>query len=233
MRLHRFFGPFRITEGGTEEIRDPGQVRQIRRVLRLKEGDRLLIADGNGREAEGEVRGTREDAIMVRILRVQDNEREPDRRVLLFASLLKRDRMELVAQKAVEVGVSSLVPVIAARCVKQAVRRDRLEKIMKEAAEQAGRARIPDTRDPVPFSEALGMLEGQALMLDERGEDLELAREISRVSVLAGPEGGWTDEERAQAMHAGARLASLGNLTLRAETAAVIGSYLAAHEHPQ
>jgi len=247
MRHNRFIGLFNLSQKNLR-IEEADAVHQIGRVLRLKEGDAIVLGDGMGYEADAEIRAVEKDGVVVVIGEKRKNENEPLRRVTLYLALLKRENFEYAAMKATEVGVAAIVPVITARTVKTGLNAARVGKIMKEAAEQSGRGVVPELAPPLSFEEALahakkndanlffhtayaGVGEEKISIAPEfvPEKNLPATREDARVGVFVGPEGGWSNDEVAAARNAGCALASLGRLTLRAETAAIIATYLAVH----
>lgn len=231
MRTHRFFVKENL-HGKTVTIADRELVSQWRNVLRLKNGDEINIFDGTGTEARAKILSFEKDSAELQILGTFRNENEPLRYVILYCSVLKRENFELVAQKATEIGAKEIVPIITERTEKLNLRMDRLEKIAKEAAEQSGRAIVPKLHEPIKFEDAVNSAKNNAINLfcDLSGESLEnLKKNLKnegRVGVFVGPEGGWTDEERLFAAKSDFKKVGLGKLTLRAETAAIVASYL-------
>ena len=156
------------------------------------------------------------------------NGNEPARAVTLYCSLLKREHFAWVAQKAVEVGVAEIVPIISARTIKLAFKKERVQKIMHEAAEQSGRGVVPILHAPMRFAEALGHAIGKnnsSVLFDISGKPLRAITIIggNRIGIFIGPEGGWDSTELEAAHTKNFQITSLGKLTLRAETAAIIG----------
>ena len=234
MRFHRFIGDFDLRKGNLS-ITDGDFLNQARNVLRLKIGDRLILSDGKGKEAEGILEGLDKKSALVHISNRSENKNEPERKVVLYCALIKRENFEWVVQKATEVGLSAIVPIISERTVKLNLRKERLEKIIKEAAEQSGRTVVPSLSDPMDFNEAL--------VEANKGNDLNLIfipqasilisslifKKENRVGIFIGPEGGWTEKEIEKSREAGLKSVSLGNLTLRSETAAVVASHIVAN----
>ncbi|OGN06492.1 MAG: hypothetical protein A3B86_03535 [Candidatus Yanofskybacteria bacterium RIFCSPHIGHO2_02_FULL_38_22b] len=235
MKQHRFIGKFNIVPG-IFKISDFELVNQIRNVLKLKVGEKVILCDGNNKEGVAEIKGYGKNLVEVEIQEISVNQNEPERNVVLYCSILKKENFELVVQKATEIGVKEIVPIITARTVKLDIRKDRLEKIIKEAAEQSGRGVVPVLYDPVNFQEAIKLSEDNdvKIIFDQFGKtDLRSQLQATSYKLLAifvGPEGGWTPEELQTARDAGFEIVSLGKTTLRAETAAIIGTYLAVHK---
>lgn len=229
MRLHRFIGAFDCAQV-TIEITDPDIVNQIVRVLRLGVGDRLILGDGNANECICELSDRQKDRVIVSVVERFVNANDPSVRAVLYCAILKRENFELVVQKATEIGVAEIVPVVTQRTVKLDIKEERLRKIIAEAAEQSGRSRLPILHAAIPFDAAL---------VDAKRNDINVFFDLSDTSVdridlsgkqrrglFVGPEGGWTDEEAFTARAAGCLVASLGLLTLRGETAAIVAAYL-------
>ena len=153
MRLHRFIGDFDLKKG-TIPITHGDFLNQARNVLRLKIGDRIILSDGRGMEAEGILEGLDKKRALVHISNRSENRNEPECKVILYCALIKRENFEWVVQKATEVGVTAIVPIISERTVKLSLKRERLLKIIKEAAEQSGRTVVPTSSDPMDFSDS-------------------------------------------------------------------------------
>lgn len=231
MKRHRFIGSFSFTSD-TFVVQDPELVHQWTRVLRLQPNDEVILSDGTGKEARCAVVAVEKKRVSLRILEQMRNEREPERAVSLFCAVLKRENFELVVQKATEIGVKEIVPILTKRTVKLQTKTERLQKIAQEAAEQSGRAIIPVIHEPMTFAQAMTLAGENTMNLffDLSPDALDtkkiIAKTQKRIGVFIGPEGGWDETEIAVAKQAGFRSASLGALTLRAETAAIVASYL-------
>jgi len=227
MKVHRFIIDS-VLSPGVFDIRDPDLVHQIADVLHLKEGERVILGDGKGREADGTIRAVGSKAVGVELGPVRETASEPVRRVILYAAIAKRENFEWIAQKATEVGVAEIAPLITDRTVKLDVKRERLEKIIREAAEQSGRGIVPTLHEPMSFKQAIAHAENNQrnFFFDVSGSAGDMSGDET-AGVFIGPEGGWSEEERTAAKHAGFFIAGLGPLVLRAETAAVVASYLA------
>src|SRR3989344_1684412 len=154
MRLNRFFLNIDL-DSPKIRITDLEVLNQVRNVLRLKSGDQFVICDGKLNEALVSVDTFNKDSIEAEVLSVNRNQNEPERHVVLYCSVLKKENFELVAQKATEVGVKEIVPIITERTVKLNLNIERLEKIIKEAAEQSGRGIVPVLHKPIEFEKAL------------------------------------------------------------------------------
>jgi len=230
MKLHRFIGKFYFTKSPMI-ISDAEILNQWRNVLKLKVGEELILGDGQLNEARGKILRLNQNGAELEILEVYTNQNEPEREVSLYCAILKRENFEFVIQKATEVGVKKIVPLITKRTVKMGLRPDRLEKIIKEAAEQSGRGIAPQLAEALDFRKALEVVGADSLNLifDASGNSYSQILKnigIKEVNIFIGSEGGWDEKELELAKESNFQIASLGKLTLRAETAAVIATYL-------
>lgn len=208
------------------------EVKHLRQVLRAEVGQRYELSDGQ-RVFLAEIESFRKGEVTFQVV-----DEIPQTPLLLnltlYAALIKFDRFEWIVEKATELGVSRIVPVVAARTDfgldKAAPKRlERWSRIALEAAKQCHRVGPPEITEPVSFSQAVSSADGLRLFLDEdcrqpllRALPVEASRnQGDTLSLLVGPEGGWTDPERKAATAAGFASASLGPLVLRAETAVV------------
>lgn len=206
-------------------------------VLHLKAGEECMLSDGNRNEARCRIKAFSVKGCVVDIISQSYNANENNVRGILYCSLLKKEYFETVVQKAAEIGVSEIVPIISRRTVKLAVSpRARLEKILKEASEQSGRGIIPVLCDTLSFDDAVRRSSAShavtffyhpdsILFSDWKKENII----PKKVNIFIGPEGGWDDYELGLARQHHFFIISLGPTVLRAETAAIIGSYLAIH----
>ena len=231
--MHRFFvEPSQI---GEREIVITGpDVNHIRNVLRMRAGEELLAADGQGSEYRCILRELQDSEIRAEICRKFSGSAELPSRIMLFQGLPKSDKMDLIIQKCVELGVFRIVPVTTKRTVvkldakKEESRRKRWTAVSESAAKQSGRGIIPEISGVRGFKEAVeeaGELD-VCLIPYEKAENMARTREIlsgipagASIGVFIGPEGGFEEEEVKEAMEAGARPITLGRRILRTETA--------------
>lgn len=229
MKIHRFIAPLE-TSGSILTIRDPELVHQMNRVLKLRVGEQVLFGDGAGNELLTTLTTVSKTVVEATILERQINQNESQKHVTLYLAILKKDNFELAIQKAVEIGVSTIVPLITERTVKMGINTERLQIIIKEAAEQSGRGLLPALKEPITFEEVLHELKPETtVFFDLGGVVLDKERATRATSLLIGPEGGFSEAETTQARELGFTAASLGPLTLRGETAAIVGSYRIVH----
>lgn len=226
VRLHRFIIDADLAQTFAT-ITDTSVLHQWQKVLRLKAGDHVMLCDGKGMESEATMETLEAKHAKLRLHGAHTVTAEPSQEVTLYCSVLKRENFEWVVQKCTELGVKNIVPVIAKRTVKTGLKMERLRLIAKEAAEQSGRGMIPKISEPVDFASALVEAKNRTnvffQMQKEKTESSTLKTESCNIWI--GPEGGWTEEEEQEAMDQGCHIASLGKLTLRAETAAVVGCF--------
>lgn len=227
--LPRLFVRTPLSEGASVEL-DAGQANYLGNVLRLGAGGEVLLFDG--RSGEWLARIT--EAGKKRMSLTADRMARPMEAVpeltLAFAPV-KRAQVDWLVEKATELGVARLQPVITQRTVVDRVKLERLESIVIEAAEQCGRTLLPVIGEPVALASFLRGLSGALYFADENGGEPVLdVFKPGAATILTGPEGGFTDEERAaiRALPNG-RAVTLGPRILRAETAALaaVAAYMA------
>ncbi|HMH42898.1 MAG TPA: 16S rRNA (uracil(1498)-N(3))-methyltransferase [Pyrinomonadaceae bacterium] len=221
------------------------ETRHLRDVLRLKSGEEVYVFDGRGREVRGTVQSITRDSTEVSVgSEVDPAQPESPLRLTLAVALLKGEKFDLVMQKATELGVARVIPVITARADVKLRNDDdaerkliRWRRIALEATKQCGRARLMDIENPVAFDNLIVRPKGDQLrlMFSERdGTSLatavgETGERRNSVIAIVGSEGGWTDEEIDQAGEAEWKIVTLGGRILRAETAAIVVAALLQH----
>jgi 16S rRNA (uracil1498-N3)-methyltransferase len=213
--LHRFFVPPDHMAG--EHFPLPASVaHQVTRVLRLRDGDRMVLLDGRGEQAT-----VRLDSGACVVEERGPAGGEPAHRLTVWQTLLRGDHLEPVIRQGTEVGIAAFRLVVTERCVAREIsprKLERLRAVAREAAEQAERGLVPEVTAPVPFTEALA---SASVLLLERSEGPRLSEVAPPAGVVIGPEGGFTPHEVAAAERAGMTLAGLGPRILRSETVAV------------
>jgi 16S rRNA (uracil1498-N3)-methyltransferase len=246
MTRRRFYAPptaFNDTQESVTLVAD--EARHLREVLRLKPGDEVYVFNGEGKEFLSRIDESRRDTARLQIIReVEPARPESQLQLTLALALLKGEKFDLVVQKATELGVTSIVPVmtkhadIRLRDEADATKRvTRWQRIAMEAAKQSGRAVVPTVARVISFT---SLIETQGrgsncLMFSERdGQSLlqtkqDLTADVNQMIALVGSEGGWSDEEIAAARAAGWNIITLGGRTLRAETAAIAVTALLQH----
>lgn len=225
MRLHRFYVDPEELELTQEVWVKSDELRnQWLKVFRYREGDEVVLFDGVAVDRLYKLAQLEPDAVKLEL--VTEFERKlPLKHVYLFWSLLKKDKNEWVIQKCTELGITNFIPVIAERSEKTGFNSERAHKIAVEAAEQCGRSDIPHIREPITVTEAISEYRDKVTLLicDEATSNIK--SQISNIQnpagVLIGPEGGWSDSELILFKQENLGSLHLGNLTLRAETAAI------------
>ncbi len=240
--MHRFFVSDSILQN--EEVVLPAeQAHQVRSVLRMRPGQRIILLDNRGWEYEIALTTVERTKVAGEVADRRPVANEPNARITLFQSLVKHDRFEWVLQKCTEIGVAEFVPLVTQRTIISkperitAAKTGRWHRIICEAAEQSQRGSLPYLREAMAFKEALDGLDvGQLVIIpweDEPGNDLRTVLSTHRpasVALFIGPEGGFAAEEIAMSTEKGAIPVTLGPRILRAETAAVVASALILHE---
>ena len=209
-----------------------GENAQHARVLRLKNGEQVLVCDGEGREFVCTVSDVSPDQIGLVVMKEQCSETEASVRVSVYMAFSKADKLEHVIQKATELGAYEIVAFPSARCVSRPDEKslkkklERWQKIAASAAEQSGRGVIPQVRVlpsyKIALEQALNADKALLFYENERATTLHMALQsgsYESVSLLTGPEGGLEVSEVEQAMNMGLQVCTLGKRILRCETA--------------
>lgn len=209
-----------LEAGGALELPE-GEADHVLKVLRGRERDLVEVVDGAGRLFVAELRGGRR-ADVVEELALAGAE---DVEISLYQAIPKGGRMDLVVEKATEVGVSTIVPVVAERGVvnPREGKIGRWRRVVEAAARQSLRLRVPEVREPVPFERAVREV-GEAGVLLHNAPGLDVVEAVvgSPAGLFVGPEGGWGAGELRLAEEVGLTFAQLGPYRLRSETAGVV-----------
>lgn len=240
----------------SENIRDNKAVLlgqsavHVARVLRMKQGDNLLLFNGGGKEFGGVIQTLSHKKVVLDLYEVRDIPQHSPPKIILCSALIKGLRFDWVIEKGTELGADVIIPVITARTELLGKKAEQLEdketnkikrwnRIAVSAAEQCGRLTIPEVRKPETFSVMLKqvMQKDKAVILWE-GEKTVLLRDLlsdmppERIFCFTGPEGGFTLLEVEEARQCGVKTASLGSLTLRADTAPIAALAILRHVYP-
>ena len=218
--------------GENKIIIDGADAHHIARSLRMAEGDEAVVCDGEGHEYNCILTRIRDDECICEITEEIDGGTESPIEITLCMAYPKGDKLEVVIQKAVEMGVGRIIPFESSRCIKRPKaekaekQTSRLSRISEEAAKQCGRAKIPTVSQPVSYSEMLKIASESELTLlcyeneDGRSIKNELQGKRPRsIALIIGSEGGFSQDEADLAIKNGAVSVSLGNRILRCETA--------------
>ncbi|MDR2899407.1 MAG: 16S rRNA (uracil(1498)-N(3))-methyltransferase [Clostridiales bacterium] len=224
--MNRFFAESIVDENITLSGED---INHIVNVLRLKTGERIIVSDGLGHDYVCEIAEIGKKSIGLKVIENFRNEAEPYVNITLFQGIPKLDKMELIIQKCVELGVSRFVPVETRRAVvkiKDNKKTDRWQKIAEAAAKQSGRGIVPTVTESVSFKKALWEMAGFDLALmpyemekAQRIKDVWPKENVKNVAIFIGPEGGIDDTEALECAEKGVVPVTLGKRILRTETA--------------
>ncbi|MBW2595367.1 MAG: 16S rRNA (uracil(1498)-N(3))-methyltransferase [Deltaproteobacteria bacterium] len=233
MAIPRIYNPRELDEGTSSELSGE-YLTYIKDVLRLREGDELILFDGMGHEYSTVIRDFSSRSVCLNIIR-KGEIRLPDTRITLAQSLPKGGKIEMIIQKSTELGASRIVPFISSRSISRPAgtratgKAARWRKIAVEASRQCGRGDVPEVSEIVSFDEMLNIPDGRTLRIILWEAEAELGiREIltdekhagaDSFFIVVGPEGGFSWEEIEKARQRGFISASLGRLILRTETA--------------
>lgn len=229
--LQHFFVSPGVIQAGEICLSGP-LVHQMQRVLRLGPGDRVVLLDDTGWAYEVELTGSSHDSVAAQHVRRWQPQTEPSVAITLYQALPKGHQFDLILQKATEMGVATIVPLITQRCIARGQGNlQRWHRIVREAAEQSGRARLPQVEATQPFAATCAAPpEGTLALLACLGPAARPLREALQpcratapreIRLYIGPEGGFAPQELQQARAAGIELVSLGPRVLRTETAAL------------
>jgi len=231
--MSRFYVPQPRIEKGMLKI-EGDEVKHIRKVLRLKAGDEIIVFDGLGKEFEGAIVEEGLSSILIKIQNIFSSKRDSPLEVTLAQSLLKGEKMDYLIQKATELGVKEIIPFFSSRSVplleksKKLKRHHRWEKIAIEASKQCGRGVVPKIESLQDYSDMLQTASPDTLRLilwEKEGiklkEILERLKEKKKIFFIIGPEGGFSQLEVDEAKKTGFIPVTLGRRILRAETASL------------
>lgn len=206
-------------------------------VLRMKKNDKVLVCDGQNTDYECIIKNIGKDVVELEIEKIMESKTEPHIKVTLYQGLPKADKMELIIQKCVELGVSKIVPMATDRAIvkiedgkKSEKKIERWNKISESAAKQSQRSKIPEVTEVVQFSKALeqALNENDSVIIPyENEEGFSLKQfltnfEGNSIAVFIGPEGGFADKEIKLVKQKGINTVTLGNRILRTETAGLV-----------
>lgn len=210
-------------------------VNHIKNVLRMVPGEQMILCDGEGTDYCCTIEELNFDTVIARIGKQNESETELPAKLYLFQGIPKKDKMELIVQKAVELGVYEIIPVAMKRCVarledrkKEEKKRERWQSIALSAAKQSCRGIIPKVSPAMSFKEAIAFARTlddtivpyeQSEGIHDSYEIMEKACEQKKIGIFIGPEGGFDDEEIDWIKKEGMKPVTLGKRILRTETA--------------
>ncbi len=226
--MPRFFVDTPPAVGGTAVIAG-ADARHIAGALRMAVGERLTLCDGAGTDYACTVAAVERETVTVAVDAATPSHSEPSLKVTLYMGMPKGDKLELIVQKAVELGVCEIVPVVTARSIVRVDGKDaekkrvRLQRIAAEAAGQSGRGIIPTVAAPLKWKEALARLVQENTLLCYEGGGRPIGTLVTpadtALSLVVGPEGGFDPAEVSAVTAVGGKIATLGPRILRCETA--------------
>jgi 16S rRNA (uracil1498-N3)-methyltransferase len=223
MKIHRFFVS-QITEKNDElTISDVDVIHQMKNVLRLREGDSVVLLDGSGKEYFAKVKIILKSESIFSKEKIKSNPQDIHT-INLYFSIPKKDKAEWILQKCTELGVNNFVPVISDRTEKINLKKERAEIIIREAAEQSEKVFLPTFHEPVKLEESLVDLKPEETFYLELGVekiDLQKLKDNLSLNIFVGPEGGWSEKDKEVFTKFNIKSYSLGDFVLRAETASV------------
>jgi 16S rRNA (uracil1498-N3)-methyltransferase len=235
--MRRFYAPGgNISENNI--VLDAEQSRHLRNVLRLSVGENVLVFDGLGDEYLCRIERIENQGTVLNVVeKVAPKASESDLELILAVALLKGEKFELVIQKAVELGVAALMPLVAKRCesrLKDPSRKlDRWKKIVIESSKQTGRAKLMDIAAPANFASFVKNSSdpgGEKILFAESGGgNFDELPPAGKIIAAIGPEGGWEESEIDLARAHEFKIITLGSRVLRAETASIAVATILQH----
>lgn len=241
--MHKFFTPSNYISDNKGRIVGE-DVKHIYKVLRLTEGEEVILNDCDGVEYLAEISKVTKSEVILDIIKKLDINNESDVEIVLFQGMPKAQKMDLIVQKGTELGISKFVPLITERVdvkLKGDFKKlDRLNRIALEACKQSKRSVIPKVLSPIEFDELINEINTFDLILvpyedkEDYGikglmKDIDKER-IKRICIIVGPEGGFEESEIERLKDAGASIITLGKRILRTETAGFVATSLIQYE---
>lgn len=213
------------------EIVDPELVHRLVHVLKLSVGEKIMLSNGAGKEVDATVVSINQKKVLVELGMVHSSQHELSYNLRLYCSLVKREVFETVVKQATELGVREIIPLVSDRTIKTRLNVQRLEKIIREAAEQSERGYVPKLLSPVEFKKSVSEPTSSAskiFVFDRSGLPMyEVLHSNpvapSSIDVYIGPEGGWSEAELEFIRAHDISIVSFGTTILRTDTAVVAG----------
>ncbi len=231
----------------TEDITITGaDAHHLAHVMRSRIGDHIVVADDEGKVGEYVMTGFTESTVSLELVQYIDENTESPVEIILAQCLPKGDKLELITQKATELGINTIVPLVSDNCVvrydakKAKAKQDKWQKIANEAGKQCGRSQLPQVQEVQPLKQWLTEMSSQktdlAICMCYENEEQTGIKELlnrcsqKRFAIVIGPEGGFSLTEAEFAQKLGIPSVSLGNRILRAETAAIAAMAIIQYE---
>jgi 16S rRNA (uracil1498-N3)-methyltransferase len=236
MKLHRFFIDQEIKDDDSKiEITNLELIHQLKNVLRIKVGDHFVFLDNLGNEVEVKNEEIMKKSLIFSKEKMKKFSRKNEIFITLCPAVLKKDKMEYVLQKCTEIGVLKFCPLVSDRTEKTNLNMKRLDKIVREAAEQSEKSYLPSLCEVTSMESFLSenetdsnkyyldmdapLLNVTQIITDTKESNSDI--EQSKISIFVGPEGGWSDVDRKLFADNNVKPVSLGDTVLRAETASI------------
>lgn len=229
MRLHRFFVESNIDKGKINTFSSDVLLHQMKSVFRFHEGIQFILFNGQAVDYVCEAVSLTRRELVFRVLETREVKHHSACNLSLAFSLIKKDNVEWIIQKGTELGVTEFIPLVSERSEKKGFNMERARRIVIEACEQSGRAKIPEIRQAVAFTDFIAG-EGRKIVafhtvcdsVQGGASTAEKAFDAhGDVVACVGPEGGWSEKEIALFKGRGSTLVTLSSPVLRAETAAI------------
>jgi len=239
-----FITDYELSIGNTAYILGE-DARHLKKSLRVKNGDAIIVCDGRGMDYIAKVEEIENEAVLVRIAEIFHKNGEPTLKVNLYTAITKGEGFEYAIRKCVEAGVHSINPIVTDRTVvvipdsKMDKKYERWNRISSEGAKQSGRSLVPVVSYPKSFKAALESItpkDPTIICYVEEGtlslkEVFKENKKAERINIFIGPEGGFTEDEWNMAVEIGARSVTLGKRILKAETAGLFVTAVAMYEY--
>jgi 16S rRNA (uracil1498-N3)-methyltransferase len=226
-KLHRFFVETLPAPGATMTITDTRIVHQASRVLALQPGEEIALFTNGSDDHIVTIAVIDRNQLIVRMIRTIPQLPAPRTSLIAAIGIPKGDTFEFIVQKLTELGVSEIVPIRSQRTVKQSVRIDRLQTISDEALEQCGGNRRVTIHEPTDLADCIARYPILSIVYDIPRDSTETHTPPANASTIMyiGPEGGWSDDDRARFEAIDATFATLGPRVLRTETATIVAAF--------
>lgn len=227
--MQLFYNPF-ISDVGSEIPLDKQESKHIQKVLRKSEGDILKMTNGEGIFFDAEIISATGKSVVIKILNEEKAEPLPYRLHLAVAPTKLNDRYEWFLEKATEIGISEITPIICEHSERRVIKKDRYEKIIQSAMKQSLKAHLPILNDAVSFKDFLENVSPSSTRLiahcaEGEKQNLKQIQDLTDVIILIGPEGDFSENEIKMAQEQNFTAITLGSSRLRTETAAVVACH--------
>lgn len=222
MKLHRFYIADNL-DGDEVYLEDAQLIHQLGTVFRFRKGDTIILFNGDGFDRQFVIEVLSKNFVRAKSTGSRTHVWTPKKKISLFLAHIRKEHFEWALEKCTELGVSHIVPIETERTERSSVKKDRAQKIIQEAAEQCGRGDIPTFGDPKTLKEVLET-QDTIFVCDITGSLVHKlpTNDYPLLTILIGPEGGWSPKELALFEKHKVKKVKLGETTLRAETAAVV-----------